>query len=152
MELITKPTKKTYAKYGWKYVVLMYRYPTLRRATFRAAPPAAKIGWRVGRIVAKRKARQQLLMVSGQAQAVRAQGAEVVGARARAVGDGIGQLAGAAQTGGQLVIVYGPLLAEVLGLVQTPKPRRRAPAFLAGIALGATAAYLLERKRRPEHR
>ena len=37
----------------------MARHPTLRRASARAGAPTAKVGWRVGKTVAKRKARGQ---------------------------------------------------------------------------------------------
>jgi hypothetical protein len=38
--------------------------------------------------------------------------------------------------------------AEVFGLVDAPKPRRRAPVFAAGVVTGAGATYLLTRQRR----
>jgi hypothetical protein len=94
----------------------MARHPTLRRATVRAATPPAKIGWRVGKVVAKRKVRAQ---------------AERVGA--------------AAKTVGALMAVYGPMAVEVFGLVEAPKPRRRVPVFAAGVAIGAGAVYVLNR-------
>ena len=52
----------------------------------------------------------------------------------------------AANTIAALVAVYGPMAVEVFGLVEAPKPRRRAPVFGAGVAIGAGAMYLLNRK------
>jgi hypothetical protein len=106
----------TKARLGAKGAVVMARHPTLRRATVRAAAPPAKVGWRVGKVVAKRKVRAQ---------------AERVGA--------------AAQTAGALVAIYGPMAVEVFGLVEAPKPRRRVPVFAAGVAIGAGALYVLNR-------
>jgi hypothetical protein len=40
------------------------------------------------------------------------------------------------------------MAAEVLGLADAPKPKRRAPAFAAGAVTGAGATYLLIRQRR----
>jgi hypothetical protein len=49
---------------------------------------------------------------------------------------------------GSIVVIYGPMAAEVLGLADAPKPKRRAPAFVAGAVTGAGAAYFLIRQRR----
>jgi hypothetical protein len=49
---------------------------------------------------------------------------------------------------GSIVVIYGPMVAEVLRLAETPKPKRRAPAFAAGVVTGAAAAYFLIRQRR----
>jgi hypothetical protein len=107
------PNTTTKTRVGAKGAVVVARHPTLRRA----AAPSAKIGWRVGKVVAKRKVRAQ---------------AERVGA--------------AAQTVGALVAVYGPMAVEVFGPVEAPKRRRRVPVFAAGVAIGAGAVYVLNRK------
>jgi hypothetical protein len=86
----------------------------------RAAAPPAKLGWRVVMVVVKRKARAQM-------------------ARVGAAGRNLGSLA----------VIYGPVVAEVFGLVEAPKPKRRAPAFVAGVVIGASAMYVLSRNRRP---
>jgi len=52
------------------------------------------------------------------------------------------------KTAGEIVVIYGPMAAEVLGLVEPPKPKRRAPAFAALIVIGAGAVYVLNRNRR----
>ena len=88
------------------------------RPARRAAKPAAKATWFVGKKVAKRKARTH----------------------ARRYGD-------AARTAWSTALIYGPMAAEVLGVVEQPKPRRRFPAFLAGIAVGAGLMYLAGRNR-----
>ncbi len=88
------------------------------RTARRAAKPPAKAAWFVGKRVAKRKARKQV----------------------RRYGE-------AARTARSAVLIYGPMIAEVLGMVEQPKPRRRFPAFLAGVALGAGLMYVARRNR-----
>lgn len=108
----------TKARMGAKGAIAMARHPTLRRATVRAGTPPAKLGWRAGKVAAKRKARSRF---------------ESLGATGRTIGS--------------FVVIYGPMAAEVFGLVETPKPKRRAPAFAAGIVIGAGAMYGLGRIR-----
>ena len=80
---------------------------------------ALKAGLPAARVLAKRKARGQL---------------QPIGATARKAGS--------------LVVVYGPLAAEALGLLEPPKPKRRAPAFAAVAALAlATVSLVLLRRR-----
>ena len=86
------------------------------RAARRAAKPGAKATWFVGKKVAKRKARKH----------------------ARRYGD-------VARTAWSAALIYGPMAAEVLGVVEQPKHRRRSPAFLAGIAVGGGLMYLAGR-------
>jgi len=112
------PSKKTTARLGAGGAIALARHPTLRRATARVGAPTAKVGWRVGKVVAKRKVRGQL---------------ERVGEAGR--------------TASAVWVEYGPLLAQALGLVEAPKPRRRAPVFAAGAVTGAAASYLLLRQR-----
>jgi hypothetical protein len=88
------------------------------RTARRAAKPAAKATWFVGKKVAKRKARKH----------------------AR-------RYANAARTAWSAALIYGPLAAEALELVEQPKRRRRYPAFLAGIAVGGGLMYLARRDR-----
>jgi hypothetical protein len=104
------PSKTATLRLTGKAAVAMVRHPTLRRVTVRAGTPPAKLGWRVGKIVVRRKVVAQIERVEA-----------------------------AGRTAGALVVVYGPMAAEVFGLVEAPKPRRRAPAFAAGVALGAGA-------------
>ena len=113
------PGKATTLRIGGKSAVAMARRPALRRMTVRVGTPPAKLGWSVGKVVVRRKAR---------AQAER--------------------LVAAGRTIGALAVVYGPMTAEVFGLVEAPKPKRRAPAFVAGIAIGAGAMYVLGRNDR----
>ena len=86
------------------------------RTARRAAKPAAKATWFVGKKVAKRKAKKH----------------------ARRYGD-------VARTAWSAALIYGPMAADVLGVLERPKPRRRLPAFLAGIAVGAGLMYLAGR-------
>jgi hypothetical protein len=88
------------------------------RTARRAAKSGAKATWFVGKKVAKRKTRK----------------------RARRYRE-------AARTAWSGVSTYGPMAAEALGWVERPKPRRRSPAFLAGIAVGAGGMHLASRKR-----
>ena len=111
-------SKKTKAKMGALGVAAVARRPTLRRATARVGAPTAKIGWRVGKVAAKRK-------VAGPVQRV----------------------GGAGKTAGSIALIYGPMAAEVFGLVDPPKPKRRAPVFAAGLVIGAGATYLLTRRK-----
>lgn len=120
------PSKTTAAKMSAKGAAAMVRHPTLRRATVKATKPPAKVGWRVGKVVVKRKARAQ----TGKA-------------RAQA-----GRVGAAGKTAVALLLVYGPMAAEVFGLVEPRKPRRRAPAFAGGAIIGAGAAYALTRIKR----
>jgi hypothetical protein len=88
------------------------------RSTPRAAKPAANATWFAAKRVAKRKARKH----------------------ARRYGD-------VARTAWSAALIYGPMAAEVLGVVEQPKPRRRFPAFVAGIVVGAGLIYLAGRNR-----
>ena len=88
------------------------------RTARRAAKGGAKATWFVGKKVAKRKTKKH----------------------ARRYGD-------AARTAWSTMGIYGPMAAEALGWVERPKPRRRSPAFLAGVAVGAGGMYLAGRKR-----
>jgi hypothetical protein len=53
----------------------------------------------------------------------------------------------AARTARSAAAIYGPMVAEVLGMIEQPKPRRRFAAFPAGIAVGAGLMYLVGRNR-----
>jgi hypothetical protein len=68
----------------------------------------------------------------------------VVRRKARAQLDRLGV---AGTTLGSFAVVYGPMVAEVFGLVEAPKQKRRAPAFVAGVAIGAGATYAVARRR-----
>jgi hypothetical protein len=86
-----------------------------RHPTLRwVATSPAKLGWHVGKVVVRRK---------GHAQ--------------------IERLGVAGRTVGSFAVIYGPMVAEVFGLVEAPKPRRRAQAFVAGVVIGAGAGYVL---------
>ena len=54
------PSRTAKVRVGVKGALAMARHPTVRRATLRAAKPPAKVGWRVGIVVVRRKARTQL--------------------------------------------------------------------------------------------
>ncbi len=126
------PSKTTTARMTGKTAIAMVRNPMLRRATVKAAKPPAKVGWRVGKVVVARTAR-------GRAGKARDQ----VG-KAR---DQMERLGAAGRTLGSIIVVYGPIAADVFGLVEKPKPKRQAPAFGAGLVIGAGAGYVLHRKK-----
>lgn len=115
------PSKTATLRMSRKGLVAVARHPSLRRATVRAGTPPAKLGLRVGKVVVRRK----------------------VGAKIERVG-------AASRTLGAIVVIYGPMAAEVFGLVETPKPRRRAPAFAAGVLIGAGVVYALTRNTQGE--
>jgi hypothetical protein len=79
-----------------------------------------------GKAVVKRRFREQLELI------------EVV---ARTVGETV-----------VLLAIYGPEVAEALGLIEPPKRRRTGRVLVAGIAIGAGAVYLsaAQRRRRQE--
>ena len=58
------------------------------------------------------------------------------------------RIGAAARTVGSIVVIYGPIAAEALGLVEAPKPKRRAPAFAAGAVCGVAASYVVLGQRR----
>jgi len=120
------PSTTTTVRMGAKGAAVMVRHPVLRRATVRAGKPPAKVGWRVGKVVVRRKARAQV---------------EWVGARGRTV-------AVTGRTVALLVGVYGPMVAEVFGLVEAPRPRRRVSVFVVGVLVGAGAVFVLDRSDR----
>jgi hypothetical protein len=88
------------------------------RSARRAVKPVAKASWFVGKRAAKRK----------------------VGKHARRYGD-------TARTTRSAALIYGPMLAKALGSVEQPKPSRRFPAFVAGVAVGAGLMYIAGRNR-----
>jgi hypothetical protein len=90
-----------------------------RRAGVLAVRPAVKLGWRIGEFVVRRRARGRI-------------------ERFRGVG----------KTAASFAVIYGPMAAEVLGFVEPPKPKRRVPAFAAGVVIGAGAMYVVARDRR----
>jgi hypothetical protein len=85
----------------------------------RVGVPVIKAGWVLGKFVVRRKARGRLE-----------------------------RLAEIGETAATAAIVYGPMAAELIGWYEPPKPRRRLPALVAGITIGAGAMYLLGRKQR----
>jgi hypothetical protein len=123
VEVEVMPSTTAKVRMGAKGAAAAARHPTLRRATVRAGKPSAKPGWQIGKVVVRRKVRAE-----------------------------IGRVAATGRTVALLAIVYGPMAAEVFGLVEAPKPKRRAPAFVAGILIGAGALYALDRNNRDSAR
>ena len=123
MTVLTNGTKATVARKTAKGLV---KYPAARRVTVKAAPPTAKLAFKVGKPLVMRRARQ---------------GVERISEAAERFGE-------AATTLGAVLATYGPDAARQLGLLEPPpKPKRTAPRVLIGIVIGAGAVYLLD----PEH-
>jgi len=112
-------SKPAKGRIGSRASLATQRLPAHRRPGARAVRPAAKLGLRIGEFIVKRRARRRI-------------------ERFREVG----------KTAASLAVVYGPMAAEVLGLAEAPKPKRRAPAFAAGVVIGAGATYVLAHNRR----
>jgi hypothetical protein len=112
------PSKPAKWRIGSRASVATQRPLAHRRASVLAVRPAVKLGWRIGEFVVRRRARVRI-------------------ERFREVG----------KTAASIAVIYGPIAAEVLGLVEPPKPKRRAPAFAAGVVIGAGAMYVVARDR-----
>ena len=108
-------SNSTKGKVGLKAAGAAIKSPSATRLVAKASAPAAKGGMRLGKSIAKRKASHRI---------------EDVGKTARAVGE--------------TIAIYGPEAAQLFGWVEPPKPKRTAPRVLVGIAIGATAMFLLE--------
>ena len=67
----------------------------------------------------------------------------------RQLRDRAGQVGAVATSAGTAVVIYGPIAAELLGLVEPPKRKRRAPMLVVAVAVAVTAAacYALARSR-----
>jgi ferric-dicitrate binding protein FerR (iron transport regulator) len=99
--------------------------PKLRSAALDAAPPLARLGWRLGRRAAQRRAQERWERV-------------------------VPALDGAATLLGTLL----PQALQQAGLIEPPRRRRRrrVPGILAGAAVAGTAALLLEPSHGAERR
>jgi hypothetical protein len=83
-------------------------------------PRIAKMAFRVGKPVAKRKLRGHV--------------------------KGVGTTA---RTAREYVVVYGTIAAQALGFVEPPKPKHTTRRVVLGVVIGATAMYYLRRADRP---
>ena len=112
MAVLSNTTK---GKAGLKAAGAAVTHPAMTRLAAKAGAPAAKGGFSVGKVLAKRKARRRV---------------EYLGKAARVLGE--------------TIAVYGPEAAQLMGWAEPPKPKRGAPRVLVGILIGATAMYFLE--------
>jgi hypothetical protein len=102
----------------------LFTDPLIRRAALEAAPPMAKLGFGVGRRLARRRARRRIAQFSGTVNAI-----------------------------ATVLAAYGPLVAQELGLVEPPRRSSRVASKLAATAvIAAGAVYLLDPERGPERR
>ncbi len=120
MAVLSRSTK---TKLGLKGAKVLARNPAILRTGTRAAAPAGRLGFRLAKPVAKRRARQR--------------GAD---------------LSQAAQTAAAYLITYAPQVAQQLGLVEPPRRRRTGPLLVAGVVVGASAVYFLEPANGKAHR
>jgi hypothetical protein len=65
----------------------------------------------------------------------------------RQLRDQMERIGGAATTARSILVIYAPIAAEALGLVEAPKPKRRAPKVAAGAVAVAVASYVFIRQR-----
>jgi hypothetical protein len=112
MAVLSNTTK---GKAGLKAAGAAVKHPAMTRLAGKAGAPAAKGGFSMGKVLAKRKARRRV---------------EDLGKAARALGE--------------TIAVYGPEAAQLMGWAEPPKPKRGAPRVLVGILIGATAMFFLE--------
>jgi hypothetical protein len=112
MAVLSNTTK---GKVGLKAASAAIRHPSATWLVAKASAPPAKGGFRLGKTVAKRKAKRRIGDVGKTARSVR-----------------------------ETLATYGPEAAQLFGWVEPPKPKRTAPRVLVGVVIGATAMYLLE--------
>ena len=94
--------------------------PELRRAALRAAPPAARLGYLLGKRMAGQQARHQLTEARQQLSDA---------------GEAFEHLA-------TMLTSAGPQLAEQLGLIEPPQRKRSLAPALGGVAVVAVAVVL----------
>ncbi|MGN6170668.1 MAG: hypothetical protein ACTHQQ_21250, partial [Solirubrobacteraceae bacterium] len=119
-------SNSTKGRVGLKAARAAIKHPAATRFVAKASAPAAKGGLRVGKVVAKRKAKGRMEDLVKSARAV-GETARIVGETARIIG--------------ATIAIYGPEAAQLFGWVEQPKPKRTAPRVLLGVVLGATAMY-----------
>ena len=135
MAILTNGTKSTLAGKTAKGLV---KYPAARRATVKAARPSAKLVFKVGKPVVKRRAKQQL---------------ERIGEAAERFGEIVTAVGTVATEVGTVLATYGPDAARQLGLLEPPpRPKRTAPRVAVGVVIGGVAVYFLDPDLGPERR
>ena len=127
MAVLSSTTK---AKAGVKAAKAAAKNPALIRTGAKVSSPGRGLALKAGKLVAKRRARQQ---------------AKRIGETARTVGE-------TARGVGEIVAAYGVPAAYLLGLIEQPTPKRTAPRVAAGVVIGASAVYFLEPEHGREHR
>jgi hypothetical protein len=116
-------SKRTKARAGFTAAKTAAKRPRLLLAGTKMALPAGRAGMMVGKPCLKRRARRR-----------------------------VEQLDRASRTLGEALAVHAPRVAYELGLAEPPKPKHAAPWVAAGVAIGASAMYLLEPGHGKEHR
>ncbi len=97
--------------------------PAILRRGVQVSRPAARLGIKASKPVAKRRMRRRAEQFSEAAKVI-----------------------------GETLVTYGPPAAYGLGLAEPPKPKRTAPRVAAGVVIGASAVYFLEPEHGKEHR
>jgi hypothetical protein len=146
MSVISKRTK---AKAGFTAAKTMGKRPRLLLAGTKIALPAGKAGMKIA--LPAGKAGMKIALPAGKA-GIKA-GTPLLKRQARhRARQRVEQLDRASRTLGEALAVHGPRVAYELGLAEPPKPKRTAPRIAAGVAIGASAMYLLEPGHGKEHR
>jgi hypothetical protein len=120
---MTVVSKRTKGKAGISAVKAAAKRPGLLLSGTKIAVPVGKASVKASRPLLKRRARQR-----------------------------VDQLDKASRTLGEALAVRAPRAAYDLGLAEPPKPKRTTPRVIAGVAIGASAMYLLEPEHGKEHR
>jgi hypothetical protein len=111
-------TKKTKGKAVAKAAQAGAKHPRLLLTGVKVGRPVAKAGFKAGKPLVKRRARQR-----------------------------VDQLDHASRAVTQVLAAYAPRVAQELGLAEPPKPKRTAPRVAVGVLIGASAMYVFEHSR-----
>jgi hypothetical protein len=103
--------------------VAVAKGPRLLVAGTQAVRPVSNLGLKASKPFVNRRARNRVEQLREAAQ----------------------QLGEGARTAGEVLAVYGPMAAYTLGLAEPPKTKRTGPWIAAGIVIGASAVYFVDR-------
>lgn len=130
MAAVNMPSKKAVAVKAAKLAV---KNPRLARR-------CVKIAIKVGKPIAKRRARKKIEVLTVSLATSIERLADSVGTSVERVADSVGTTA-------ELVTIYAPMVALALGLAEPPKRRSMVAPIAAGALIGAAAVYLFGPRR-----